>query len=172
MNEQGDFNTRSLIYPMRRSKQQLSKKDCIEILKSNTSGVLALIDKNSYPYAVPLSFVFSEEESSLYFHSALKGHKIEALRNANNASFCVIDADTVIQEKFTTAYRSVIVFGQAHIVRDTQTCRHGLELLVKKYSKNFMKKAQNEIENAIDHTYVIQLKIEHMSGKKGLEFRE
>jgi nitroimidazol reductase NimA-like FMN-containing flavoprotein (pyridoxamine 5'-phosphate oxidase superfamily) len=40
---------------MRRKKQALSEAETIEILQTGTSGVLAVIGDNDYPYAVPLS---------------------------------------------------------------------------------------------------------------------
>lgn len=40
---------------MRRKKQILSNKEIIELLEKGTSGVLALLGDNEYPYAVPIS---------------------------------------------------------------------------------------------------------------------
>ena len=40
---------------MRRRKQELSRKEVLDILHKGTSGVLALLGDNDYPYAVPIS---------------------------------------------------------------------------------------------------------------------
>lgn len=184
-------------YPMRRHKQQLSQEKCFEILEKGSSGTLALLDKQGFPYSVPLSYVFfpgkateaqipesqilhpngkdpasaevQDKLGSIYFHSALEGHKIDAIRNCAKASFCVIAADDVIQEKFTTAYRSVIVFGEVRVVKDDTNRKLGLELLGRKYSPNFEEAMQSEIANAFDRTAIIELKIEKITGKEGLE---
>lgn len=184
-------------YPMRRHKQQLSQEECFEILERGSSGTLALLDKQGFPYAVPLSYVFvpgkateaqipesqilhpngekpasaetQDNLGSIYFHSALEGHKIDAIRNCAKASFCVIAADDVIPEKFTTAYRSVIVFGEVRVVKDDTNRKLGLELLGRKYSPNFEEAMQSEIANAFDRTAIIELKIEKITGKEGLE---
>lgn len=50
---------------MRRAKQQLSRVETESILKNGTSGVLALSGDEGYPYAVPLSYVYSEGEAIL-----------------------------------------------------------------------------------------------------------
>ena len=71
---------------MRRKKQILTPEKSIEILKKGTSGVLALSGDDGYPYAVPLSYVY--ENSMLYFHGAKEGHKIDAIRTCDKASFC------------------------------------------------------------------------------------
>ena len=42
---------------MRRKKQLLSTADTIAVLNRMTSGVLALLGDNDYPYAVPISYI-------------------------------------------------------------------------------------------------------------------
>ena len=43
---------------MRRKRQLLSREDSVRILQEGTSGVLALLGDEEYPYAVPLSYVY------------------------------------------------------------------------------------------------------------------
>ncbi len=78
---------------MRRKKQILSNKEIIELLEKGTSGVLALLGDNEYPYAVPISYVY--DNSKIYFHGAKVGHKIDAIRKCSKASFCVIAQDEI-----------------------------------------------------------------------------
>ena len=99
---------------MRRNKQQLSNEECGEILRKSTAGVLAVSGDDGYPYAVPLSYVYCDNK--IYFHSAKSGHKIDGIKNNSKVSFCVIAKDEIIPEKFTTYFRSVIVFGKARIL--------------------------------------------------------
>ena len=47
---------------MRRIKQLLPEDKTIEIMERNTAGVLALLDDDDYPYAVPVSYVYVEGE--------------------------------------------------------------------------------------------------------------
>jgi len=105
-----------MLRKMRRQAQDLSPADCAEILEKGSSGVLAVSDGGGYPYAVPLSYVYAD--GRIIFHSAPEGHKIDALKNCPKASFCVIGTDEVIPEKYTTKYKSVIVFGTARIIAD------------------------------------------------------
>ena len=103
---------------MRRKRQQLSEEESIAILEKATAGTLALLGDDDYPYAVPISYVYNE--GKLYFHSALAGHKVDAIRKCDKASFCVIEQDDVQPKKYTTFYRSVIAFGRIHIIEDGQ----------------------------------------------------
>jgi nitroimidazol reductase NimA-like FMN-containing flavoprotein (pyridoxamine 5'-phosphate oxidase superfamily) len=87
---------------MRRKRQQLTDADSIAVLQKATSGTLALLGDNDYPYAVPISYVY--DNGKLYFHSAMAGHKVDAIRRCNKASFCVIEKDDVRPEKYTTYF--------------------------------------------------------------------
>ena len=51
---------------MRRNRQLLSKQESIDILTNGTAGVLALLGDGDYPYAVPISYVYSD--SKIFFH--------------------------------------------------------------------------------------------------------
>ena len=152
---------------MRRNKQALSEVECREILGRCTSGTLAVLGDEGYPYAVPLSYVF--HNGHIYFHCARSGHKLDAVRACDKVSFCVIDRDEVIPEKFTTKYRSVIVFGRAREVTDPGEIEGIMRALAGKYSPD-------ESEDAFQHEMrssgalcVLALDIEHLSGKQGKE---
>lgn len=152
---------------MRRKKQFLSEAETIEILKSCTSGVLAVIGDNDYPYAVPLSYAY--EDGKLFFHFAKAGHKLDSIIKNNKVSFCVIKTDDVVQETFTTHFRSVIVFGRARILTDDYEKRHALECLVAKYSPNYITEGQSEIAREWKLVTAAEVKIEHMTGKAAIE---
>jgi len=152
---------------MRRSKQQLSNEECIAILEKGTSGVLAVEGDDGYPYAVPLSYVFWNGQ--IIFHCATSGHKLDALKRNEKASFCVIGQDDVVPEKFTTAYRSVIVFGRAQLLDDANAKRLALELLTQRYAPAHKQEGMKRIEEALGHVCMVAIHIEHMTGKEGLE---
>ena len=120
---------------IRRKKQLLPEETVVEMLQRNTSGTLALLGDDDYPYAVPLSFIYLN--GKLYFHSAKNGHKIDAVRNYEKASFCVIDCDQIVPEKFTTHYRSVIAFGKVRLIEEVEEMRSIATALAMKYSGDF-----------------------------------
>lgn len=152
---------------MRRIKQQLNEEDIEQILSKHTSGVLAVNGDDGYPYTIPISYTYDDKQ--LFFHSANEGHKIDAIRSNDKVSFCVIDQDEVIQETFTTHFRSVVVFGRAAIITDPHQRQLALESLVRKYSPDFLEKGQQEIKQAWDHVSIIAVTIEHKSGKSNIK---
>jgi len=103
---------------MRRFGQQLPDSEAIEILKKSTCGTLALLGDDGYPYAVPMSHFYCD--GKIYFHCSADGHKVDAIRACDKASYCVIARDEVVPEKFTTYYCSVIAFGRIRILESAQ----------------------------------------------------
>lgn len=149
---------------MRRKNQELTGDEAELILQNGSSGVLALSGDEGYPYAVPLSYAYSD--GSLYFHSAVAGHKIDAIKNAGKASFCVIGQDEVIPSEFTTRYKSVVVFGKISILEDGHELRAAMEKLAAKYSPGYKNEGSLYIERHKAHYVVIKLAAEHISGKQ------
>lgn len=72
---------------MRRFKQEISKEECIEILKTEKRGVLSVIGDNDYPYAVPINFYYNDEDGKIYLHGAKEGHKIDSIKSCNKVCF-------------------------------------------------------------------------------------
>lgn len=87
----------------------------------------------------------------------------------DKVSFCVIQADNVVQKTFTTHFRSAIVFGRARILTEEIEKRHALECLVAKYSPDYTSDGEFEIRRAWDRVCVAEVKIERMTGKAAME---
>lgn len=152
---------------MRRKKQALDKKDVIEILSKRTAGTLAVCGDDGYPYAVPMSYVYMNDK--IYMHSAKAGHKIDAIKSNDKVTFTVIDKDQIVAEEFTTYFRSVICFGRARILEEPSEILATLKTLTRKYSPNLEEQMDKEIESGMKHMHMIEIDIEHMTGKEALE---
>lgn len=156
---------------MRRFRQQLSQEECENILARGTSGVLAVAGDGGWPYAVPLSYAY--QDGKLLFHCATAGHKLDALRREPRASFCVIDRDQVVPQRFTTYYRSVIAFGAVRIIRDEGPLRAAAEQLGQKYSPLVSQEALTaEIDDSLGRMCILEMTVEHMTGKAARELME
>lgn len=156
--------------PMRRKRQLLSDDDSIRLLSKATSGVLSLIGEGGYPYGVPMSFVL--RDGHIYMHSALKGHKIDAIQQNEKACFTIIACDEIHGEKFTTYFRSVICFGIIHVVSDKQQRLDAIHWISSKYSQENREARDREIANCGDAMCILDLTIEHFSGKEAIELTE
>ncbi len=153
---------------MRRFKQQLPEVECWQILERNSSGVLAVLGDDGYPYTIPLNHVVMD--GKIYFHGARSGHRVDALNACDKVSFCIVDYEKNLPEQFATSFRSVVVFGRCRMIDDDAEKRRMIEALCGKFS---IGESRESIERAIRNEWfplnVFCLEIEHMSGKESLD---
>ena len=150
---------------MRRFRQKLPESETLRILKEGKYAVWGVSGDDDYPYAVPVNYVYDGE--SIYIHSAIQGHKIDSIRRNPKCSLCIVDKDDVVPEKFTSYFRSVIVFGKAHILEERSSVIKALKILSNKYSPGI--DPENEIERFINTVCVIRIDIDCVSGKEAIE---
>ena len=150
--------------PMRRFKQQLTVADCFAVLQTAKRGVLAVHGDDGYPYAVPLNFVFDPDARTLYFHMAVEGHKLDAIRRCDKVSFCVMDEGFRREGEWALNIRSVIVFGRIKIVEDRDRALDICRRLSLRFTSD-IKYIEDEISGHGDRVLVFELIPEHMTGK-------
>ena len=94
---------------------------------------------------------------------------MDAIKANAKVSFCIIDKDEVVQETFTTHFRSVVAFGRARILTENSDRRAALERLVEKYSPDYIQEGQKEIEKDWGRVCLVEVEIVHMTGKAAIE---
>lgn len=147
---------------MRRFKQALTQEQCIEILKNEPRGVLALHGDEGYPYAIPMNHIYID--GKLYFHCAKAGHKIDAVNRDNKVSFCVMDKGYRRDGEWALNINSVVVFGRISTVSDPQFAVEVIRKLGLKYYPN-PEDVESEINTHMSRAQILQLTIDHMTGK-------
>lgn len=153
---------------MRRKRQQLYDSDAAAILENGSFGVLALAGDEGYPYAVPVSYVYTG--GTLYFHGAKTGHKFDAVQRCSKASFCVTAKDDVKPEKYTTFYKSAIAFGRISVISDPEEAQQAIALLGRKYFPGGTEQQLSaEIDGSQNALCMMKLEIEHLTGKQAEE---
>ncbi len=149
---------------MLRRKQQIPYEKCLEILKTQLRGVLAVNGDDGYPYAMPLNHYYCHEDGKIYFHGGLKGYKIEALRRNPKACYCVYDGGYRKDGEWPLYINSVIVFGNVEFIEDREKVERISRLLSLKFTDDEEYISQ-EIAGSLDHTLMYALVPEHISGK-------
>ena len=148
---------------MRRIGQMLPEDECIEILTNEPRGVLALLGDYDYPYALPMSHVYVD--GKIYFHGAMTGHKNDAVKNHDKASYCVMDGGVRNPEDdWSYIFRSVIVFGRIRSLSDDDEKVEKLTHLGDKFFPTH-EETVCEIEKLLHRTEVFEITIEHITGK-------
>lgn len=150
--------------PMRRKNRALSPDEAMELLGRAEYGTLAVVDKSSWPYAVPLSFVLMD--GALYFHCAREGRKVEALAHDNRVCFTVVGATQPVYDgSFSTYFESAMVFGRAGPVENEKEKTDALRALAEKYLPGHMDKAEGDIRKSFARTAVYRITLERVTGK-------
>ncbi len=149
---------------MRRKKQQISREECIRILKEEPRGVLSMVGENGYPYGIPLSHWYCEEDGRIYFHGAKEGHKLDAIAKCDKVSFCVMDKGYHNEGEWALNINSVIVFGRIRPVTDDAKTREVCEQICRKFTDDEAY-IQKELTNALPRVLCLELTIDHMTGK-------
>ncbi len=149
---------------MRRHDRALAEAEAREILAQAEYGVLSSVGPDGKPYGVPLSFVL--DGNALYFHSALRGRKLENLAACPAVSFVVAGKlKAVYDGNFGTLYESVIVEGHALPVPDQAEKYAALWKLGEKYLPEHAAQLDAAINRAIEKTAIYKVCIESLSGK-------
>lgn len=149
---------------MMRIRQQLPQEECIEILRTQPRGVLSVLGDEGYPYGIPINHYYCEEDGRLYFHGGQKGHKIDAMRRYDKASFCVYDEGYRREGEWALNIRSVVVFGRIEFVEDHERTIEITRRLCHKFTQD-EEYIEREIEHAGARTLMFCLIPEHISGK-------
>lgn len=114
-----------------------------EILASTNIGRLATNGADGYPYITPVNFVFYKE--CIYFHTALKGEKLENIDRDPKVCFEVDVPLSYLEVGFNPdndpcrthqLFHCVIIRGKARMVVDDILKTAALTALVKKHEKN------------------------------------
>ena len=149
---------------LRRSSQALPDEEMQKLLADGSFGVFALMGDDGYPYALPVNYAY--DGTSIWAHCALVGHKIDAVKRHDKASFCVVGRHDVIPESLSTDYQSVIAFGRVRVVEDVDEKKRALKLLGEKYAPGLEAQVDAEIERKLERTGVLEMRVELATGKE------
>lgn len=150
---------------MRRADRQTTLEQAEQILFSGEYGTLATICSNGYPYATPLSYIYMD--GNIYFHCASEGQKLDNINSNPRVCFTVVTDTDVLPSKFTTKYKSAVVYGTASYVTGDEKEKTLLGL-IEKYSPAYLSKGKEYISKAFDTTTLIKINPEHITGKANI----
>ncbi len=126
---------------MRRKDRQVTElAEIIEIIERCDVCRIALSDDNM-PYIVPMNFGYEVVEGNIiiYLHCANEGRKLDILKKNNNVCFEMDCKHRLVTGAkacdCTMDFESVIGDAVAHTVVNNEEKIHGLNLIMKKYTK-------------------------------------
>lgn len=147
--------------PMRRSDRALDAAE--SLLARGEYGILSTVDSTCQPYGTPLNYVVLDD--AVYFHCAVEGTKLNNIIANPKVCFTVVVNTKILPDKFSTAFESVMAFGQASIVTDEKKLAV-LKALIDKYSPDYQEAGAAYIEKYRANTTVVKITIDHLTGKR------
>ena len=157
-------NALSASRAMRRIRQQLPMETCLQILRQEMRGVLAVLGDDDYPYALPMDYVFDDATGHLFFHCAQAGHKLDAIRRHEKVSFCVFDRGFRREGEWALNISSVIVFGRMREVLSKEAAIARVRQLGLKYAPDEAY-VEEELTAAANRVLCLELVPEQITGK-------
>jgi nitroimidazol reductase NimA-like FMN-containing flavoprotein (pyridoxamine 5'-phosphate oxidase superfamily) len=150
---------------MRRNELEIRDKSIITSIIRKAEVCRLALSHDNKPYVIPLNFGFQND--CLYFHSAVKGKKIDILRQNKNVCF-EIDLDFKLIEgenacDCKASYYSVIGFGIAEFIEEIEKKKEALNIIMEHYTG---KNNYSFNERILKKTAIIKIRITELSGKK------
>lgn len=155
---------------MRRSDKEIKDRaEIIDVMRRCDAVRLGLND-GGWPYILPLNFGLEvkDDRISLYFHSALEGHKVDLMMRDNRASFEMDTSHALdyIEEKgyCTYYYESVMGRGRITILGEDEK-QEALQILMAHYHPD---RDAPFNPASMPRTLVYRLDVEELIGKRKL----
>ena len=151
--------------PIRKKKNEISTDAAKALLRSSRRGVLAVNGDDGYPYAIPINYLYDEENEKIIFHGAKAGHKVDALKKNDKICFTVFGNEMVKEEAWAPFLQSVVVFGRCHLVESQEDAIALVKKFAAKYYPN-MDMVNEEAALSGRAVQMFEIQIEHLSGKE------
>ena len=150
---------------IRKKKNEISQEAAKELLRASRRGVLAVNGDEGYPYAIPINYLYDEENHRIIFHGAKAGHKVDSLKKSDKVCFTVFGNETIKEEAWAPHLQSVVIFGKCHLVESKDTIIN----LVKKFAAKYYPSedmVNQEVMSSGRGVQIFEIEIEHLSGKE------
>ena len=155
---------------MRKESRAMNSQWALELMHKAPYITVSFIDATGKAYGLPLSLA-SDDDVNWYFHGALEGKKIEAIKIHPDVCLSAVGRCTPTvgpkDGSFTLQYKSAIAFGKAEIVTDDKEKIHGLELICQRFLPNHMDAFNQSIARSLARTTVVRITLtEPPTGKR------
>ncbi len=150
---------------IRRQDRLLNETQANNLLKTGEYGVMSMVTPEGNGYGIPLNYAWDENQNSIYIHCAPEGKKLNCLASNPHVTFIVVGHTTVIPNRFTTNYESIILTCTAQIQLTPEERMKALELILDKYAPADKQVGMQYAQKSFHRTNVIRLDITSASGK-------
>jgi len=151
----------------RRDREITDQNEMMDILRRGRFITLALSD-DGRPYIVTLSYGSDEAENAIYFHSSLKGAKLEIIRKYPEACGTVIEDLGYQHNECSHKYRSVVLLGNVRELNDIEEKKHGMLVMFRHLESDPEAMKERFLSKDADYSKisVLRMDIEEITGKE------
>lgn len=150
---------------MRMKRRELTLEEAKEVIKLGKDGVLSVHGDDGYPYGVPINYGYVD--GKIYIHSRNnESHKIDAIINNPKVCLTVVTKHDLVEEEYTTKFRSAIVFGTARIITETDEKVEAMGKMMEGLAPEYIEGAKERARGALDVLAMIEITPEHITGKE------
>ena len=157
---------------LRRADKIMSEEEIGEFLTSASSGHVATVGADGYPYVMPTLFVW--HHGCVFLHTAQHaGHFLRNVSHEERVCFEVDEPGVVfpygpVECDTTISYRSVILFGRIRIIADEPGKTEFFSAVMRKYAPVDSWGRERGSFPRLEATIVYAITPELMTGKRGL----
>jgi len=166
---------------MRKQSRAMDSQWALEVMHKAQYITVSFVDEDGKPYGLPLSLA-SDDDVNWYFHGALEGKKLEAIKAHPDVCLSAVTRCTPTvgpkDGSFTLQYKSAIAFGKAVVVTDDAEKTHGLRLICERFLPQHMDAFDQAIARSLSRTAVVRVTLtapptgkRKQYGKDGLEMK-
>ncbi len=145
---------------MRKESRAMDSQWALNVLHKAPYITVSFVDADGRAYGLPLSLA-SADGAKWYFHGALEGKKLDALKAHPEVCLSAVTRCTpTVGPKhgdFTLQYKSAIAFGKAEIVTDNAEKTFGLRLICERFLPQHMAAFEPSVTRSLGRTAVVRI---------------
>lgn len=145
---------------MRKESRAMDSQWALDVLHKAPYITVSFVDADGRAYGLPLSLA-SADGLKWYFHGALEGKKLDALKAHPEVCLSAVTRCTpTVGPKngdFTLQYKSAIAFGKAEIVTDNAEKTFGLRLICERFLPQHMDAFEPSVARSLGRTAVVRI---------------
>lgn len=157
-------------YHLTRKDREIGSPEVIDTILTEARFAAVAMSAGDEPYVVTMNHGYDRERGSLFFHCALKGHKLDVIERNPSVCATVVQDLGYVEGMCEHRYRSLVIRGKMSVVRDLETKKHGIETLMSHHEPDPGPiRARNLADEADYERFIIlEMKIEDITGKQSV----
>lgn len=139
-----------------------------DIIQNGKYCVISLC-RNNEPYIVTLSYGFDAANNSLYIHCGPQGLKLDFIKANPRICATIIEDGGYVADECGHNYRTVVFWGDIHVVTDLEEKKQGMKILLHHLESNtdVINEKLLKLEDYYTKMEVLRIDIKQIHAKAG-----